>query len=180
MAKPVTASRTLVASTAAIFLSLGAFVTTPGNIGKAADCAEIYGKDQIADDFRKYAQLMGALTPFIAVIARFSRKDLYTPNWMIGPNKKDVQKAESMPARIDQIAFQLAKVDSTVSALSSLVPKDKPTDYSPDKMHDTVKDLLKQQIGKNITEGVALPPIDMGQTRKTSLAELAAIAQEKI
>jgi PDZ domain-containing secreted protein len=177
MAKPVTASRTLVASTAAIFLSLGAFVTTPGNIGKAADCAEIYGKDQIADDFRKYAQLMGALTPFIAVIARFSRKDLYTPNWMIGPNKKDVEKAESMPVQINQIAFQLSKVASTVS---SLVPKDKPIDYSPDKMHDTVKDLLKQQIGKNITEGVALPPIDMGQARKTSLAELAAIAQEEI
>jgi hypothetical protein len=177
MAKPVTASRTLVASTAAIFLSLGAFVTTPGNIGKAADCAEIYGKDQIADDFRKYAQLMGALTPFIAVIARFSRKDLYTPNWMFGPNKEDIQKAESMPVQINQIAFQLSKVASTVS---SLVPKDKPSDYSPDKMHDTVKDLLKQQIGKNITEGVALPPIDMGQVRKTSLAELAAIAQEKI
>jgi hypothetical protein len=161
MAKPVTASRTLVASTAAIFLSLGAFVTTPGNIGKAADCAEIYGKDQIADDFRKYAQLMGALTPFIAVIARFSRKDLYTPNWMIGPNKKDVEKTESMPVRIDQIAFQLSKVASTVS---SLVPKDKPTDYSPDKMHDTVKDLLKQQIGKNIAEGMVLPPIDMGNS----------------
>jgi hypothetical protein len=177
MAKPITASRTLVASTAAIFLSLGAFVTTPGNIGKAADCAEIYGKDQIADDFRKYAQLMGALTPFIAVIARFSRKDLYTPNWMIGPNKKDVEKAESMPVQINQIAFQLSKVANTVS---SLVPKDKPTDYSPDKMHDTVKDLLKQQIGKNIAEGMVLPPIDMGQTRKTSLAELAAIAQEEI
>jgi hypothetical protein len=180
MAKPLLASQTVVASLFATGLGVLSFFTNPTNLGKASDCAQIFEQDQIADNLRKYGALASSLLPIIAIVGRVKAGGVYTPKGVFGPNKEDIQKVESMPARINQIAFQLAKVDSTVSALSSLVPKNKPIDYSPDKMHDTVKDLLKQQIGKNLTEGVALPPIDMGQTRKTSLAELAAIAQEKI
>jgi hypothetical protein len=177
MAKPLLASQTVVASLFATGLGVLSFFTNPTNLGKASDCAQIFEQDQIADNLRKYGALASSLLPIIAIVGRVKAGGVYTPKGVFGPNKEDIQKAESMPVQINQIAFQLSKVASTVS---SLVPKDKPSDYSPDKMHDTVKDLLKQQIGKNIAEGMVLPPIDMGQTRKTSLAELAAIAQEKI
>lgn len=71
-------------------------LTNPEFFGKAATCADAFGRRDVADTLRTFGGPIAvlALSGFSAVGRFKASSPLYTPKWLPGPNKEELQNRE--------------------------------------------------------------------------------------
>lgn len=146
MPKSFFSSLTVNASLVAAATGVVSFVFEPTNYSKAADCFRTFGLNEQASFISRAGMLIAPMLSIVAVAGRMRKGDLYTPPWMPGPNKKDLEQKEiSQSTRLERSVDQVIDLSNRVLEVTqvftqkpmptskperSMIPPEDPHDFS--------------------------------------------------